>query len=315
MGDTYIIAEVGSNWSGFEDAIVSVGHAAACGADAVKFQYFKGSDLYFDGTDEEIGVKRDWLPQLKEKADACGIDFLCSVFSPEGVEVVDPFVSRHKIAASEAAWPQLLEAVNRTGKKVIITVGALADHEIRAIIKLWGGGDADPRRICILYGEPEYPSRGHNLFALERLARYGVDVGLSDHSLDYIYAPLSAVVHFNAVVIEKHVQFVAGKYPDSCASISGEEFAAMCRAIREYPSRVHGGDQREYRLKYRRRLIACEDIAPGERFQYGVNYGAFRSAVSDTKALPPYACKRLDACTSRRDIRAGQAIGPEDVTG
>jgi sialic acid synthase SpsE len=142
----YIIAEIGSNWSTLGEAIGSIGIAAGCGVDAVKFQLFSHKDLYgFDGPGG--GIEPDWLPQLKEKADACKVDFLCSAFSVEGVELVDKYVHVHKIAASEAAWPQLIDMVRDTGKPAIVTAGSLSVNEIMAVVAQFCFGD----RICVYY--------------------------------------------------------------------------------------------------------------------------------------------------------------------
>jgi sialic acid synthase SpsE len=164
----YIIAEIGSNWHNKHDAVQSIGIAAACGVDAVKFQYWLSSDMFVDASGASGGIPEGWLPQLAEKAEACGIDFLCSAFSPEGVERVDPYVSAHKIAAPEANWPQLLEAVAATEKPVIITCGSLSINEASAAVQLFTMGDRNAEDLCLLYGEPEYPSVNHNLFLMER---------------------------------------------------------------------------------------------------------------------------------------------------
>jgi sialic acid synthase SpsE len=43
---TKLIADIGSNWKGIEQAELAVQHAAQCGFDVVKFQSFKKQDLY-----------------------------------------------------------------------------------------------------------------------------------------------------------------------------------------------------------------------------------------------------------------------------
>jgi sialic acid synthase SpsE len=240
------------------------------------------------------------------------VDFLCSAFSPEGVAIVDPYVKAHKVAAPEAAWPQLLEAVAKTLKPVIITCGSLSTNEISAAVRLFMEG-RDAGEICLLYGEPDYPSRDHNLFRMGELSKFNVPVGLSDHSLDHIYTPLSARVHHNAQVIEKHAQLVTGEFADSCVSIGKEGLTKLCAALRsEDPGEV-GSSREAYRTQYKRRLIATKRIEVGEKFEYGENYGAYRSKVVDTKALPPYAYRDLNRAVAREVIMLGEGIGPKDV--
>jgi len=309
----YIIAEIGSNWSTLGEAIGSIGIAAGCGVDAVKFQLFSHKDLYgFDGPGG--GIEPDWLPQLKEKADACKVDFLCSAFSVEGVGLVDKYVPVHKIAASEAAWPQLIDAVRRTGKPAIVTAGSLSVNEIMAVVAQFCWGERDVSDLCLLYGEPNYPSLNHNLFLLDGLKQFKTPIGLSDHSPDNLYTALSAYHHFGASVIEKHVQLVDGNFPDSCVSIDKEGLSTLVRGLRaKDPRRFIASGRKEYREQYRRRLIATKDIAEGEGFKYGENYGAFRSNVEDTTALPPYVYRDVDRACAKAGIKAGEAIGPKQV--
>ena len=309
----YVIAEIGSNWSTLGEAIGSIGIAAGCGVDAVKFQLFSHKDLYgFDGPGG--GIEPDWLPQLKEKAEACKVDFLCSAFSEEGVELVDKYVPVHKIAASEAAWPQLIDAVRDTGKPAIVTAGSLSVNEIMAVVAQFCWGERDVSDLCLLYGEPNYPSLNHNLFLLDEIKQFKAPVGLSDHSSDNLYTALSAYHHFGASVIEKHVQLVDGNFPDSCVSIDKEGLSILVRGLRaKDPRSFIASNRKEYREQYRRRLIATKDIEVGERFRYGSNYGAFRSKVSDNKALPAWAYNDLNARCAKVRIVAGEAIGPKQV--
>jgi sialic acid synthase SpsE len=88
----------------------------------------------------------------------------------------------------------------------------------------------------------------------------------------------------------------------------------MVLALRaEDPKSVIGTGRHEYRTMYRRRLVASRDIKKGEQFEYGSNFGAFRSKVEDTRALPPYAYRDLNRSIASEDITAGEAIGPKQV--
>ena len=106
------IAEVGSNWSTFDDCMRSISLAKACGADAVKFQAYSHEALYgkaagnYDagnGMGYSIAELKgtlplEWLPKLKDKAHAFNIEFMCSAFSPELLDAVNPHVNIHKLA-------------------------------------------------------------------------------------------------------------------------------------------------------------------------------------------------------------------------
>lgn len=314
----FIIAEVGSNWTSFQEAKDSISFAKQAGADAVKFQLFSSVDLYgypipWDGPiDPATQLNREWLPKLKEKADACGIEFMCSAFSPELVDVVDPFVSVHKVASSEMAYPQLLERVKSKGKPILLSVGASSKGDIELALKILLGA---PQRV-LMYCSSAYPSRYFNLFQMNDLKEtFDLPVGFSDHSDQVAYSALSAVHHFGAVAIEKHVNFHNVKSPDSEHSLSYQEFAYMCELLhgkRDYKQFNPQPDERDMFMKHNRRLIAIQNISVGDTFRFGKNYGAFRSLTEDAKGLIPHAWVAVEDKVAMRKIEAGDSIGPGD---
>ena len=139
--------------------------ASAAGCDAVKFQLFDEVALYGHGfTYPSYGVDAKppflppaWLSHLKAHADAQGIELMCSAFSPELVAAVDPYVSVHKVASSDAAWPQMLDAVAKTGKPVLLSTGGKTQEEIvSAIAELEGATDG--LYLILLYCVAAYPT-------------------------------------------------------------------------------------------------------------------------------------------------------------
>ena len=313
----YIIAEVGSNWKNFTEAKDSISFAKQAGADAVKFQAFRAEDLYSYNLlkieQMQEGIPLDWLPKLKEKADACGIDFMCSAFSPELYEVVNPFVEVHKIASSEITYPQLLEKVKSFKKPILLSVGASSKSDVELAMQVLRGGP----QIVLMYCSAAYPSTMFNLFQMQDLRdTFDVPVGFSDHSLDAVYAPLSAHHHFDAIVIEKHVNFTDHETPDSRHSLSHKDFVYMCELLhgkRDYKEFNPQPEEKEMFLKHNRRLIAIKDIAAGDAFRYGDNFGAYRSLTDDSKGIIPHAWEALMKSNgARRAIKAGEGISQGD---
>jgi sialic acid synthase SpsE len=316
----FIIAEVGSNWSSFNDCKDSISFAKQCGADAVKFQAFNEAALFGPGIrgswSEEKSAQHtlpiDWLPKLKEKADACGIELMCSAFSPELYDAVDPYVQVHKIASSDLSYPQLLNKVKTLKKPILLSVGASTYNDITyALHELTGA------KVALLYCSSAYPSKEYNLFLIDTLKRsFGVEVGFSDHSIDVYYPALSAFIHFGAVAIEKHVNFVRSSGPDSGHSLDGAQFKYMCdmlRGVRNYKEFNPQPEESDMFLRYNRRLIAIKDIPAGEAFKFGVNFGAYRSLNDDIKGMTPFAWEYVaKSLGAKRDIKAGQPIAPED---
>lgn len=203
----YIIAEVGSNWVTKEDCLESIRVAAKCGASAVKFQYFTHEDLYGEprapGRQE---LPKAWLPELAAECKAHAVDFLCTVFNPDKVQDVDPFVRMHKVASSEASYPALLEALRKTGKPVILSTGGHMLPEIGRSLDMLGHSE-----VCLMYCVAAYPAQNVNLFKIDALrnAYPMCGVGYSDHTTDVYYYPRAAARLHGALIIEKHFTIFA----------------------------------------------------------------------------------------------------------
>lgn len=325
MTQPHIIAEVGSNWKTLTEALDSISAAKKVGADSVKFQLFDWESLYGVSQEPYNGgagrtykihkqLDHDWIPKLAEKAAAVGIEFLCTAFSPELLAVVDPYVAAHKIASSDLNYVALLEAAKATGKPIMLSVGASNRFEIGHALDVLKGSD-----VILLYCNSSYPSKRHNLFHIESLFNtFGLDVGLSDHSTD-IYTPLSAWRHFHVPVIEKHFNATAHTdTPDAPHSLGVDDFQAMVDAIRHEGEFMHRPtvEEKDMMLRHNRRLIATKDINIGTCFEYGANYGAYRSLVDDSHGLSPFCLRNVRASpegkVAKKFIAAGCGIGLGD---
>lgn len=317
MKKPFVIAEVGSNWKNFNDAKESIQHAKVAGADAVKFQLFTHEELYGVKGDSLSSYELDpsWLPLLKEKADSAGIEFMCSAFSEAGVEIVDKYVKRHKLASSENNHLHLISAMLKTKKPLILSCGGSSIIDIEktlAYIEKNFGKNLD---ITLLYCVSNYPCRMHNLFNITKLKYFGYKVGLSDHSTDVLYTPISAVYHFGIEVLEKHFRLDRIKdTPDANHSLTVDEFKFMVKSLsidpisEDLPFRSR--EEKQAVLRYNRRLIATKYIKRGAKFDYGSNYGAFRSLKDDANGLGPDF--PLDSELAARDLIPGDSIGPKD---
>lgn len=329
----FIIAEVGSNWSTFDDCKDSIAKAAACGADAVKFQAYDHKALY--------GINRrkvmpgtlplEWLPKLKAKADACGIEFMCSAFSPELYEAVDPYVNVHKVASAEMTHIRILQTLRRLGKPVIMSTGASGEADIRGALGVLqekvNGYNVDKYAypVILLYCVAAYPARIVCTARITEMAQtFGVPVGYSDHTTDVCEIPIMALFN-GAVVIEKHVNFVEATGPDAPHSLSVDEFQTMVIGLQnvkscrlECKSRwVHEAgptcEETPMILRHNRRVLAITDIALGQTLQEGVNFGIYRSLKDDTVAAHPFAIDQMVGKPVKRAIKAGDGIGTGDI--
>jgi len=310
MGKPYIIAEVGSNFTTFDDAKDAIPLAKACGADAVKFQCFTSKEMYgFEG-ERDLDI-REWLPHLKEKADACDIDFLCTAFSPETLKLVDKLgVKAHKIASSDLSYIDLLKAAKETGKHVYLSVGGHHWNDIRSALEYMG-----KTNTTVMYCCSEYPSRWHNLRAINVIRdTYNCNAGYSDHSID-VYTPVTAYHKHGATVIEKHFNPKPEvNTPDSGHSLCPDSFAYMCAMLRngDEPIKYPSPGERDMLLRHNRRLIVTQNINTGDALQYGRNFGSYRSLKDDTRGLGTWYAYKVDGKRAAKGMNAGDSIGPGD---
>ena len=314
----FIVAEVGSNWQTLQHCLDSVTQAKLCGADAVKFQAYDYEALYgVDYADDMTGqLPLDWLPPLKAQADLVGIEFMCTAFSPELVAVVDPYVTVHKVASSDLCYPQLLEAVAKCGKPVLLSTGAASEADIGRALDILDDHDAD---TTLLYCVASYPARTVDLRMMEELERrFDITVGFSDHTTDILGAPIVACA-WGAVVLEKHVTFFEDlDTPDRPHSLTGEEFKLMVDHIRGTREPVIGptSEEKAMVLRHRRRLIATTDVVIGEILRYGENYGAYRALEDDDHGLTPFLWNHEqwgpEGKAALKAITKGKGVGPGD---
>ncbi len=316
----FIVAEVGSNWQTLAHCIESITAAKDAGADAVKFQAFEYDDLYgfnpYSPMPAKMGKIRTMLPALMAQADLVGIELMCTAFSPDLVLAVDPYVSVHKIASSDINYPQLLEAVARCGKPILLSTGAACEGDIGRALDILDGMDCD---TTLLYCVASYPARTVDLRVMELLQdRFDIEVGFSDHTTDVVSAPIVACA-WGAVVIEKHVTFFPElDTPDRPHSLTGQEFKLMVDHIRGTLEPEIGPTSEEGAMvsRHRRRLIATRDIAVGETLRYGENFGAYRALQDDDHGMSPFLWNHdklgPEGKPARIAINKGKGVGPGD---
>lgn len=205
------IAEIGSNWyapgqNGLERAKKLIKSAAGSGATAVKFQYFKADKLYREPQKayslKHLELPYVWLPELKQTAVECGVEFICTPFFIEAVAQLLPFVQRFKIASWDLTYTPLLEEIAKTGYPVILSTGAAFFQEIDNAVDIF----PEAKNITLLHCTGGYPTEPKDM-VLRRIVDlaeefYPVHVGLSSHCL--IPSVTAASVLYGAEVIEVH---------------------------------------------------------------------------------------------------------------
>lgn len=225
-GEPYVIAEIGVNHEGSLDlAKRLVELAREGGADAAKFQTYKAETLasrhspaYWDTSKEptlsqyELFKKYDAFgpDEYRALADHCGavgIDFVSTPFDDDAVDMLVPLVPFFKVASADLTNTPLLRRVARTGKPVVLSVGASTIEEIdRALATLRSAG---VQSIALLHCILNYPTADENAnlrMIVDLAQRYPeCAIGYSDHTVPKEGLPsLVAAWLLGAVVLEKH---------------------------------------------------------------------------------------------------------------
>jgi N-acetylneuraminate synthase len=250
---TYIIAEIGSNFDGsLERAKMLIDLAGDCGADAVKFQCFTTDKIISkEGfKDVKIGfqanwresvyevyrsaeIPREWHDELFHYATKKGLHFLSSPYDKEAVDILDKLgIPAFKIGSGDSTWHDMLKYIAKKEKPIILSTGASTIAEIDEAMKaIRSEGNNE---IILLQCVTNYPShfQSANIRAMKAMGElFDVLVGYSDHTPG-IVVPLGAV-SLGACVIEKH--FTDDKTrtgPDHPFAMDAKEFKEMVYSLR-----------------------------------------------------------------------------------
>jgi pseudaminic acid synthase len=289
----YVIAEVSANHRQSIDVAENIIRAAKdAGADAVKLQTYTPDTITLRCDREEFRVRGgtlwdgrtlhdlyaeahmpwDWQPRLKELAERLGMHLFSSAFDSTAVDFLEQMkVPAHKVASFELVDIPLIQKMARTGKPLIMSTGMATVDEIEEA--LHAAREAGAKQIALLKCTSAYPAPPNemNLRTIPEMARrFGVPVGLSDHTMG-IAVPVAAAA-LGACIIEKHLAIsrsIPG--PDSAFSLEPQEFGAMVDAIRVAEKALgeidfHVGSEEQASRVFRRSLFVVEDVKRGEVF-------------------------------------------------
>lgn len=285
---TYIIFEVASTHNNdLEMAKNYVDQAVMVGADALKFQLFTADALLnpltpaLQGTYDYFKTAetpREWFPKLKVLCDARGIDLLCTPFDIDSAKFLDEVgILAVKIASGELTNLQLLEAVARFGKPIIVSTGMATIQEVERTVRILRANGAD--EIALLQCVSVYPTsfEDANVSAMNTLGdTFDTVIGYSDNGSAGMLVPLMAVA-MGASIIEKHVTSKKDRGSlDDVFSMSVEEFAHMVQRIRAIDARE---DKKEVLNELRQEF--------GEDFDKALGDGVKRPAPHGTEITHP----------------------------
>ena len=322
-----IVAELSANHNGsLKLALDTLSKMKEAGADAVKVQTYKPESLTLDLSTgyfasrtsgpwkgytpwklySEAALPYEWHIDLKNYAEELGLTFFSSPFDFEAVDFLESInIQMYKIASFEITDTPLIKYVASKGKPVIISTGVAEVIDIeKSIQACLAVGNED---ITLLKCTSEYPARiedANLLTMLDMRSRFGVKIGLSDHTMGHSVA--CAAVSMGAQVIEKH--FIIDRSlggPDAGFSMEPEEFKNMVLQIREI-EKMFGSityDVKEENKLRRRSLFVTNDIKKGECLTIN-NIRSIRPGVG----LHPDLLHRVIGKKVLKDLKKGEPL-------
>ena len=290
MGKTFIIAEMSANHNQHLDiALDTIRAAKKAGADAVKIQAYTADTLTLDCRKPDFVLGKglwegetfyslyqkaytpwEWHEEIFRVAREEGITCFSTPFDKTAVDLLESLNNPiYKIASFEITDIPLIKYIASKHKPIILSTGIAMLEDIQlALETIHKEGNWD---VTLLKCTSAYPApiEDANLLTIPDMKqRFGVKVGLSDHS-EGSTVPMAAVA-LGAEVVEKHFiidRSIGG--PDSAFSMDEKEFSKMVEDVRNVekalgsvyypadPSKIKGRE-------YCRSLYVAENMKAGD---------------------------------------------------
>ena len=327
---TFIIAELSANHNGdIKVAIETIKAAKRAGADAIKLQTYTADTLTIDCKNDYFKINHgtawdgeylydlyaraytpwDWHSELFRVANEEGIICFSSPFDNTAIDLLEELKTPiYKIASFEIQDIPLISYAASKGKPMILSTGIAEIEDIELAIetcKKEGNND-----ITILKCTSAYPAdaKDANLLTIPDIkSRFGVKVGLSDHTMG-IEGPVVAVV-LGATVIEKH--FILNKSiggPDAHFSLDEKEFTEMVNSVRKAEEMIGKVDyemteKKKKSRQFSRSLFIVSDVKKGSI----ITKDNIRS-IRPGNGLHPKYYKEIMGKTFTKDIIKGTPL-------
>ena len=333
---TWFIADIAANHDGsLERALQLIHLAAEAGADAAKFQNFRGPEIVSDygfshmnaqvshqakwkktvtQVYDDASVPFDWTPILKEECDKVGITYFSAPYDFGAIDMLDPFVPAYKIGSGDITWIEACLRMARKGKPVLLATGASTIGDVqRAVDAIL---PVNPQLVLMqcntnyTAADGNFDSIHLNVLKTYRQMWPNLILGLSDHT--HGHATVLGAVALGARVVEKH--FTDDNHregPDHAFAMNPTSWAEMVQATRQLEramgsaNKTIAENEHDTVIVQRRCLRAARDIKAGEIMTREM-IDVLRPAAPG--AIMPYDINQVVGLTARQDISSGQEL-------
>ena len=333
---TYFIADIAANHDGSLDrALHLIRLAAEAGANAAKFQNFRGAEIVSDygfshmntqvshqanwkksvtEVYNDASVPFEWTPILKDACDQAGIDYFSSPYDFEATDMLDPYVPAYKIGSGDITWLEACLHMAHKGKPVLLASGASdigeVQHAVDAILAV------NPE-LVLMQCNTNYTAADGNFdnIHLNVLKTYhqiwpNLILGLSDHT--HGHATVLGAVALGARVVEKH--FTDDNHregPDHAFAMNPQSWADMVDNTRQLEralgsaNKFVADNEKQTVVVQRRCLRASRDIQTGEILTREM-IDVLRPATPG--AIMPYEIEKVIGLKVLQPLQGGQEL-------
>ena len=281
----FVIAEIGGNHEGdFEYAKRLLKLASESGANAVKFQIYRGDKLVSKVEDPErnqhfkrFELSLDQYIELAKMGRDLGTMFMASIWDREAMALLEPHITIHKIGSGDFNAYEMVEAAVRTGKPIIQSCGLATIEEVEEYIEYIKSLDPSyitERKLCLMQCTVMYPipDRDANLNAMLLIReRTGLPVGYSDHTIGTYASEIAVAI--GAQVIEMHFtdDREEKEFRDHKISVTRDEMREFIRKI-EKIKELQGAREKKvmpseiennHLVSFRRAVYPAQDLSAG----------------------------------------------------
>lgn len=320
----YIIAEIGGNFTTFDQAVRLIDAATDCGVDAVKLQTYRADTItskkaIFDMENtgvtpqHELFKKYEVDEELHRKvfayASEKGLDWFSTPSHESDVEMLERLgVGVHKIGSDDAVNLPYLRNVARLGKPIILSTGMCTLDEVReSVSAILAEGN---EKLILLHAVTSYPTHAQNvnLRAMQTIMQAfpQLIIGYSDHTLSPVACLAAAAM--GARVLEKHFTYdKRAEGPDHMLSADPAEMKWLVDAVRAFEIMRGSGikrpadSEKTTRINNRKSVVLARTVQAGERLSkehLAVKRPGYGIAPKDLeKVVGRCAARTMDADT------------------
>lgn len=249
---TFVIAEIGSAWnySSTRQGIagMAIRLAKLAGADAIKFQWTSDPRLMEARRKVEplnyeiLAWPQAWIEEFANTCVWYGIEFMCTVYLPKDVQILNPYVKRWKVASLEIDDTQLINAMAATKKMVIGSYGA-SQYPIN------GWAVDRPLHCTVAYPAP---LASLNLLAIEA----NNFRGYSDHSKNVLTGAVAVACGAEIIEVHFRLDYTPEENPDYGHSLNEDQICEYISNIRKAELMLGDGEKK---------VLPCEKWALGHK--------------------------------------------------